>query len=132
MVYLQFSSIEQVTTISNYLYLPQLGLNLLSLRKLLAKGVSLNSTQEGAVSSIKNRVIARGAYHKNLTYFRTSCQENLLLVSMANTQHDRMGHIGQKALSTLLNKTLGCKITVKAMPNYETYIQAKATTKVSR
>ena len=115
-VRLQFSSTGQVATISNCLYLPQIGLNLLSLGELLAKGVSLNSTQEGAILTIKNRVFARGAYHENLTYFRTSPQEKLLLASTANTWHDRMGHIGQKALSALPNKTLGCEITVKAMP----------------
>ena len=100
------------------------------------------------------RVIARGilwVYHENLTYFlyyvsitleplggqitistQVDSRFQALPWRYRNTQHDRMGHIGQKALSTLLNKTLGCEITAKAMPNCEIYIKAKATTKVSR
>ena len=57
---LQFESTGQMATISECLYLPEIGLNLLSLGQLLTKGVSLQSNQQGAILTIKERIIARG------------------------------------------------------------------------
>ena len=129
---LRFLSTGRTATISDCLYLPQLGLNLLSLGQLINKGVSLKSDQKGSTLAIDGDVIAEGSYQGNLTYFQTTAIDQTLLAATPNIWHERMGHIGQKALIALPNKTKGCQVTGKALPICETCIQAKATTKVSR
>ena len=82
---------------------------------------------------MKNRVIAKRNHQGNFTYFQTiGTTEQAFTAVDPNIWHQRMGHIGQKALKVLPNKTKGCETLGNNIPTCETCIQSKATTKVNR
>ena len=128
---LKFTSTGQVVTINNCLYVPEIGLNLLSLGQLLEKGLNITSRERDTTLAKDNRIIAKGVNSGNLTLFYTESIEQVLTTITRQTWHERMGHIGSKALEQLPKTTQGCDLTGE-MDTCEICIQSKATAKISR
>ena len=113
-----------------------MGLNLLSLGLLRQKGISINIELNLVSLAINKDEIAIGYYNRNLIIISTASQsEYANTATISDLWHERMGHIGAKALKQLPEKTTGCKLDPKEVKNTsecEICIQAKATRKVSR
>ena len=120
------------------LFVPEMGINLLSQGLLRQKGVSINIGLQSTSLNIDGKEIAEGFYRKNLTLISTIPQENAYIsttISDGDSWHQRMGHIGATALRALPEKTLGCDLDPKKVEKglkCDICIQAKATKKVSR
>lgn len=141
-------------TLERVLFVPEFKINLLSQGVLVRKGVTVVSKLPRAILYNRNKVLTYGEYKGNLTLIYTESESAYnVMEKAANTSYDvekdtarsdtptttiwhqRMGHIGQPALKTLENATIGAKISTKidlSCDTCETCIQAKATVKVSR
>ena len=131
----KFSSTKQEVTISNCLYAPELGINLLSQGQLINKGVTILATAAGCTLSLKDTTIATGVYKNNLTLFYTYQEETAMPALENRVWHERMGHIGYNALKALPEATIGVpplKEPLEKSKDCEVCIQAKAKAKISR
>ena len=132
-VKLEFTSTSRKITLKDCLYVPEIGMNLLSLGRLLHSKVLTQFTTSGVTLSYNQRVLARGLNKRNMLVFETNIPEQALTAIDAQTWHQRMGHLGQNALTSLPGKVNGCDIRGNFdTANCEICIQAKATAKVSR
>jgi hypothetical protein len=135
-VKIKFGSTGRTAKIENCLYVPEMGLNLLSLGLLRQKGVFINIGLKSVSLSIGKDEIAKGYYKRNLIIISTAPQnEYASIATTINTWHERMGHMGATALKLLPEKATGCDLNPKEVKNTsecEICIQAKATRKVSR
>jgi hypothetical protein len=64
-----FNSINQTIKITNYLYIPKIGVNLISMRLLDQKGLMANFEDGEAKILAKGKPIAIGYYQNNLLTF---------------------------------------------------------------
>jgi Pol polyprotein, beta-barrel domain/gag-polypeptide of LTR copia-type len=136
-VRVRFTSTGQTAILDDCLYVPEIGLNLLSLGQIASKGISINIGPNYCELS-KGSLIAKGLYRNNLTLFETET-ENAEFASIANIAqtndniwHFRMGHIGNNALNALPTRTIGVEGPIEGVKECETCIQAKATANISR
>ena len=129
--------------LSDCLYCPKLGVNLLSTGKIIAKGLTINLTRKECQIVAKDEIIGIGTYKNDLTIFQAykhpeQAYASTTAASNANIWHHRMGHIGVKALEQLSKATKGSTdINSQDLANYkedacDTCIQAKQTAKISR
>jgi hypothetical protein len=137
---LKFTSTGQLVRLTNCLYAPELGMNLISTGKLIEKGITVISSPKDCRLTVRNKDVATGSYEGGLTLFYTENRVESANLSLEDKLwHERMGHIGGKALTQLVNKTEGI---IKGTPGTitevtgtfqcETCIQAKATAIISR
>ena len=136
---LRFTSTGQQVRLTNVLFVPELGVNLLSTGKLIGKGVTVNSTPKACkLITSKGAIIAQGEYKGDMTLFSTkkTVKEDQAYISEdSQIWHHRMGHIGVKALKQLPKVTTGIEDFNDKVFNYlpcDTCIQAKATAIISR
>ena len=136
-VRVRFTSTGQTAILDECLYVPEIGLNLLSLGQIASKGISINIGPSHCELSKECLILAKGLYRNNLTLFETE-PENAEFASTAdiastsNIWHQRMGHIGKNALEALPKTTIGLEGPVEKVQECETCIQAKAKAKISR
>lgn len=135
----KFASTGKIGTIQDCLYVPELGVNLLSVGKLITKGILPSFTKQGCQLRLNQKVIAKGTYKNGLTLIETSpFNEQVMLTVKGITEspktwHERLGHPGKPALEALPKATLGCTFNEEPYPEgCEICIQAKATVKVSK
>jgi hypothetical protein len=135
-IHVKFGSTGRTGKIEDCLYVPEMGLNLLSLGLLRKKGVSIKIGLNTVSLTIKGTEIALGRYERNLiTISTTPIKESAHLSTQDEPWHERMGHIGSIALKALPEKTLGCDLPIKSLEKIDKCdicIQAKATAKISR
>jgi hypothetical protein len=111
---------------------PKIGINLLSTGQLVQKGISLHTQAAKTTLTKAGKTIAIGYPKGNLTIITASytqtqaVNDELVLTSTStdiNLMHERMGHIGDKALNalgdhsegiTLKGKTTPCDICISA------------------
>jgi hypothetical protein len=137
---LKFSSTGQRVRLTNVLFVPELGVNLLSTGKLIGKEVTVTSTPKACYLTLPNGdVIAQGDYKGDMTLFytdRTVKEEQAFISDLEpKTWHQRMGHIGTKALKQLPQVVEGLRAFNDKSFDYlpcETCIQSKATAIISR
>ena len=100
--------------ITECLFVPEIGVNLLSLGALIEKGLSIEFTQESIKISKNNKSFAIGFFQNKLPIFYTSKNEqNLLLIQKENPEiwHKRLAHVGSTALEKLPNAVIGCEFS---------------------
>lgn len=135
-VRVRFRSTGRTATIQDCLYVPELGLNLLSLGALAKKGVSISIGNDSIHLSIKDAMIAKGYYRKNLIAIDTYPTTEYAYATVdSDIWHQRMGHIGSTALEALPRHTIGCEMPRESSistKECEICIQSKATAKISR
>ena len=68
---LKFTSTGQLVKLTNYLYAPELGINLISTGKLIEKGIIVISSPKDYRLTVKNKDVAIGSYERGLTLFYT-------------------------------------------------------------
>jgi hypothetical protein len=136
---LKFTSTGQQVRLTNVLFVPELGVNLLSTGKLIGKGVTVNSTPKACkLITPEGAIIAQGEYKGDMTLFstkKTVKEEQAYISEDSQIWHHRMGHIGAKALKQLPKVTTGLKDFNDKAFNQEpcdTCIQSKATAIISR
>src|ERR1700744_753233 len=138
-VKIQFESTSRVAKIENCLFVPSIGLNLLSLGLLRQKGISINIGLNSVGLYINDDIIAKGHYYRNLITISTAAtnleEEQALISTNSDSWHERMGHIGATALKALPERAIGCDFDpneVKNTSSCEICLQSKAIRKVSR
>ena len=141
-----FNSTNEKATIKDVLYVPELGVNLLSLGLIASKGYSLNfNKKEGLIYTPKNQILAKGTYKDGVTIFTTtttssdSTSQIVLNTSTSSIWHNRLGHIGRKALDYLPSNTIGANSSSSKLDNNNTdlencevCIKAKLTRNISK
>lgn len=114
-------------TIKNVLYVPELKSNLLSVRRLAEKGLSVIFTENNITIKRKNEVIVQGypeglLYKIHLHLETTSRSENSCLMTSTVNWHRKLGHVNKQSLQILekkglLNKLeisdLSCEVCIK-------------------
>ena len=137
-VELIFNSTKQKAILENCLYIPEIGMNLLSLGKLAQKELNIQFYKQKCFIERPKKIIATGYYRNNLSIFDTTIitpisREIACLSVKQDIWHQRMGHIGYKALKELPNAVKGVEKT-KEIKNIDcdVCIQAKMTAKISR
>ena len=111
---IRFGSTGRTAKIENCLYVPEMGLNLLSLGLLRQKGVSINIGLKSVSLSIGKDEIAKGYYNRNLIIISTAPQNEYASISTtSDLWHNRMGHMGATALKLLPEKTTECNLNPK-------------------
>jgi hypothetical protein len=142
---LKFSSTSKSAILSDVLYVPELGVNLISLALIAKRGITLNFTKD-TITMYKpsKEVLARGLYKENVVSFKVTSSQNisskedviLATETSYNPWHSRLGHIGTKALESLPNnvKGLGTDFSkhINTFDKCETCIKSKGTRKVNR
>ena len=132
-VKLEFSSTGKGITLRDCLYVPEIGMNLLSLGRLLKNNVLTHFTTTEVTLSYNQKVLAKGLNERNMLVFQTIAPEQALIAIDAQIWHQRMGHLGQNALKSLPKKVYGCEIKGDFdTSNCKICIQAKATAKTNR
>jgi hypothetical protein len=135
-IQVKFGSTGRTAKIENCLYVPEIGLNLLSLGLLRQKGININIGLKLVSLTINSTEIAKGYYYKNLITISTApTEEHAYIATISDSWHERMGHIGATALKALPEKATGCDLDPKEVTNTskcDICIQAKATRKVSQ
>jgi hypothetical protein len=114
----KFGSTGYTAKIENCLYVPEIGLNLLSLGLLRQKGVAINIGLKSVSLTINSKEIAKGYYYRNLITISTAPNEEHAYISTtSDSWHARMGHIGATALKSLPEKAIGCNLDPKEVTN---------------
>ena len=145
---LKFLSTDQNAKLTGVLYIPELRVNLISLALLAKKDITLNFTKDYITIYKPNSkaVLARGLYKDNVVSFKvasnkrdSSLQDRNIVLSTQSTYnpwHQRLGHIGGKALMALPNNVQGLNVDFsKYTDNFrdcETCIKSKGTQKINR
>jgi Integrase core domain/GAG-pre-integrase domain len=135
-----FNSTKQKAILENCLYVPDIRLNLLSLGRLAQKGLNIQFYKQNSVIERPNKkIIAKGYYRNNLSVFDTyiiklnPIEIACLTTNKQDIWHQRMGHIGSKALKELPNAVKGVKTILKVEEkDCDICIQSKITAKISR
>ena len=135
-VRLRFQSTGREVILNECLFVPEMGINLLSQGLIRQKGISIDIGLKSTSLFHDGKEIAKGFYKKNLTLISTLPKENAYISTTKeyrDSWHQRMGHIGATALKALPEKTLGCDLDPKAVEplKCDICIQAMATKKVS-
>ena len=135
-VKIAFIGYKRTIILNNVLYIPEIGLNLLSLGQLAQKGVVANIGLKSCDLIYKATKIATGKCQNNLILFKSIEKEDLALTSTIKDEalwHTRMGHLGNKALGALSTKTEGCQLAQNAKnhENCDICVKAKAIAKIS-
>ena len=134
-VRLRFQSTGREAILNECLFVPEMGINLLSQGLIRQKGISIDIGLKSTSLFHDGKEIAKGFYKKNLTLISTLPKENAYISTTKeyrDSWHQRMGHIGATALKALPEKTLGCDLDPKAVEplKCDICIQAMATKKV--
>jgi hypothetical protein len=139
-VKVQFSSTNQKAEIGDVLYVPELGVNLLSLGVLVEKGLNVIFNSKTCLIRREKTVIAEGRNQRKIPIFQARFQRPtranaLYTVKDPYIWHERLGHIGPAALENLPKAVTGCEFdkTIKTYTdNCEICIKAKTTATISR
>ena len=133
-----FNSTKQKAILEDCLYVPEIGLNLLSLGRLAQKGLNIQFYKQNCYIERPNKLIAKGYYRNNLSVFNTQIIQKTAEIACLTTNkqdiwHQRMGHIGNKALKELPNAVKGVENIIKVEEkDCDICIQSKMTAKISR
>ena len=112
-VKIRFRLTERTAKIENCLYVPEMGLNLLSLGLLRQKGVSIDIGLKSVSLSIGKDEITKGYYNRNLIIISIAPQnEYTSILTTSDLQYNRMGYISAIALKLLLEKTIRCNLNL--------------------
>ncbi|RKF81090.1 Retrovirus-related Pol polyprotein from transposon TNT 1-94 [Golovinomyces cichoracearum] len=121
-VNLQFSANAQIYTLKNCLYMPELGINIISQSEMRADFVSI-FTKDKVIIKCQNMVIAQGQKLNNLYYLHvhkvilsdqsknaqvkrsTNGEHVFVNETDINDLHARMGHISQGSIDKILENT---------------------------
>ena len=133
-------------TLKNCLYMPELGINLISQGELNKETYSI-LTYNHIILKNKNKIITKGDKIRNLYYLPIKINRNeqvLNTITNMNTSnihlwHQRLGHINYNTLNKLESATLGYKNTNTSIPNNYLYkinnceicLKAKFTNKIN-
>jgi hypothetical protein len=120
--------------------MPELGVNLLSLYALNEKGLNTIFNPKDCLIRKGKTIIAHGLYQRKIPVFQARCikPENqataLYIEKNPLIWHERLGYIGQKALTELLKAVTGYEFnkTPGKTDECEICIKAKITTDISR
>ena len=118
--------------------MPELGVNLLSLYALNEKGLNTIFNPTDCLIRKGKTIIAHGSYQRKMPVFQARCIEPdataLYIEKDPIIWHERLGHIGEKALRELPEAAIGCEFNKSPgkTDNYEICIKAKMTTNISR
>ena len=134
---IKFDSTQQTVKITDCLYVPEIGVNLLSIGALDSKGLKAEFGSGSVQISTQKRVIATGYYHNRLPTFRTSTlhEKAHLVREDPKIWHKRLAHVGPIALKHLPEAVTGCRftaVTKKSSDICDICVQAKQTAIVSR
>ena len=142
---IRFSSTNKPACIKDVLYVPDLGLSLLSTSVLCSRKCSLKINSKAielygpdtkllALGEYRNRVTVLSVYKPPSTTQTQTSKQILATSTSYNPWHYRLGHIGTKAIESLPNNTEGTE--ARDFNNYssdfkdcEVCIRAKATSK---
>ena len=70
---LVFTSTNKLVKLTNVLYIPELGVNLLSLNLITSKGFNLLFNKNSCyITTLENSLLAKGSYKKGVSYFTAS------------------------------------------------------------
>ena len=141
-----FTSTNRTINLKNVLFIPQLGVNLLSLYNILNRDYSFNfSLKEGLIYDNQKELIAKGYYFNKLATFATTKSKanitinNIEVINSTSidtiTLHRRLGHIGYNALSKVNSNCLGIdniSINNRLIEDCIICLKAKFTKKVSK
>ncbi|XPS72906.1 hypothetical protein M3J07_005050 [Ascochyta lentis] len=101
-VKLEFSSTKQLVRLTNVLYVPELGVNLLSLGLITSKGFSLSFNKDSCyINKPNNSVLAKGHYKDGVSVFSansldcsiTSNYKTLATINTSNTEEEQVNSI---------------------------------------
>jgi hypothetical protein len=131
-------STNRTVTISNVLYIPELGVNLLSVGALIKNGatfnfgariqITLNSENSIIPRNTQNsqtqkcEILAEGYYKHNLAIIELHPNASISYINVTNSYnlwHKRMGHIGQNAMKALGQNTEGPIISFQDLEQRE-------------
>ena len=131
-----FNSTNKPANLLDVLYVPELGVNLLSLGLIAQKDYSFQfNKKEALLYNPNNKLLAKGIYKNGVTIFNTISNTKSIL-STSTIWHERLGHIGNKALDNLPKSTIGSNLDLKGnindIDNCEICIQAKLTRNISK
>jgi len=134
---LKFTSTNVIISLSDVLFVPKLGINLLSVGQLVNKDASILSSQSKTTIKRNGRLIAYGYPLGSLITIEASYPsivetDQALIGLSADTIHQRMGHIGDKALKALPNHIDGTTAWSSQPVKCDVCVQAKATRHVNR
>lgn len=147
---LTFTSTNKAVKLENVLYVPELGVNLLSLFQSLGKGAHFSFTQKEGLIFKGNSILAKGTYTRKIATFNTISSKarnskasvKEASISTVNNSvilaHKRLGHIGKQALAKLQSSTEGLDLSPQAvqsnkdLENCAVCIQSKFTKKASK
>ena len=111
-------------TVRNVLYVPSLGVNLLSVSSIVNAGMRVRFTKSGcSIRTSRNKLIVQAVAHDNLYSVHASPQPSVTAYSVTSgssepvswtTVHGRMGHLSPTALKAMLDKQLALGLTAPA------------------
>lgn len=140
----KFNSTNWTTTIKDCLYVPDLGVNLLSLGLLTNKGLSVEFKGPTCSIKLEQEILFKGSRSSNVWMLDTTPivptkQHNAkayTAINSAKLWHERLGHLGKNALAKLPDNSLGVTINSKdelpTLKTCEVCIQSKGTQLISR
>jgi hypothetical protein len=154
---IRFTSTNQNAILKDVLFVPELGVNLISLALIVDKGVSLAFNKDLITLYKPNKeVLAEGHFKNKVTVFsaysakgttightsdsssspRSTKEVIMPTDTYYNPWHLRLGHIGTKALNALPNNVLGVNKDfsgyINEFKDCETCIKAKGTRNVNK
>jgi hypothetical protein len=143
---IKFKNTNRLASLNQVLYVPELGVNLISLGIIRDKGFMAKFDKNSCKIYNNEFILAEGIYINNLSIFETTTplhtsynktSPSIILNTNtldSKTWHERLGHIGSNALKELENSTLGVHFNNTEFSTKEctTCIQAKITKKVSK
>jgi hypothetical protein len=133
-------STKKSVLLTNVLYVPELKVNLLSLGLIADKGVYFTfKNRVAALYLPSNEILVQGKLSNKLVIFdditypqKTSNPQNQTVLS-TSIWHDRLAHIGPKALKALKENTEGItENSIDVDKDCRTCIEAKLTRNISR
>lgn len=137
-VKLIFNSTNQKATLTNCLYIPEIELNLLSLERLAQKKLNIQFYKQNCFIERGAKLIAKDYYRNNLSIFDTRIIRSIsreiacLSTDKQDIWHQRISHIGYKALKELSNAVKEVESSKIEEKDCEVCIQSKITAKISR
>ena len=106
---IRFTSTNQTVILTDCLFVPELGVNLLSLGTLSQKGASVHFNTSEIKISLGPKTVALGNNQNRLSVFKAvALKESVLLSAEAKTWHQRLGHISTSIMRKLPKSVEGC------------------------
>ena len=109
-------------TVRNVLFVPSLGVNLLSVSAIVHAGMRVRFTKSGcSIRTSRNKLIVQAVAHNNIYSVYAAPQPSVAAYSVTSgtsealswvTIHARMGHLNPRAMQTMLDKGMALGITL--------------------